>query len=355
MLKNRRSRLNRFFDEYSLDAILVTDLKNVRYLCSFSGSDGALLVTRSGAVFLCDSRYTVQAGDEVQGAEIRECKIRLDTLAEIAEEKGIRRLGFETAHTTVNDHNKLAQKLTAVQLIEVGPVFDDIRSCKDLVEAESLKVVANLASRALLNVLQQVRPGISEAYIALELELEMRRLGADGRAFDFIVASGARGAMPHARSSNKVIATGELITIDFGAIKDGYHSDETVTVSCGEPGDRAKELHRIVKEAHDLAITAVTPGISCKNLDAIARNYIAEHGYGEYFGHGLGHGVGLDIHEKPTVSPRSEAFLEVGMVFTVEPGIYIPGFGGVRIEDTLLVTADGYEILTSADKRLLIL
>jgi len=204
-------------------------------------------------------------------------------------------------------------------------------------------------------VLKRIKPGISEADIALDLEFEMRRLGADGRAFEFIVASGVRGAMPHARASSRVIETGELITIDFGALKDGYHSDETVTISCGEPGERAREIHEIVREAHDLAVAAVAPGISCKALDAIARNHITEKGYGDYFGHGLGHGVGLDIHEKPTLSPRSEAVLEEGMVITVEPGIYVPGFGGVRIEDTLLVTADGYEILTSADKLLRIL
>jgi len=355
MLKNRRSRLNRFFEENRLDAILVTDLRNVRYLSGFSGSDGALLVTRTGSFFLCDSRYTLQAVDEVQGAQIRECKVRLDTLAEIADEKGILQLGFEAAHTTVSDYKKLAEKLSAVKLTEIGSAFDDIRSCKDRSEVDSLKLVANLASLALLNVLKRIRPGISEAEIALDLEFEMRRLGADGRAFEFIVASGVRGAMPHARASSKVIEPGELITIDFGALKDGYHSDETVTISCGEPGERAREIHGVVREAHDLAVAAVAPGVCCKALDAIARNHIAEKGYADYFGHGLGHGVGLDVHEKPTVSPRSEAVLEDGMVITVEPGIYIPGFGGVRIEDTLLVTADGYEVLTSADKRLLIL
>lgn len=355
MLKNRRARLTRFFEESSLDAILVTDLKNVRYLCGFSGSDGALLVTRSDAVFLCDSRYTVQAGDEVKGAVTRECKVRLDTLAEIAAEKRIARLGFEAAHTTVSDHRKMAQKLSCVELIEIGPVFDDIRCRKEQTEVEALKSAADIASRSLASVLERLRPGISEADIALDLEWEMRRLGADGRAFDFIVASGVRGAMPHARAGSRVIAPRELITIDFGAIKDGYHSDETVTIACGEPDSRAKEIHALVREAHDLAITAVAPGINCKALDAIARNHISEHGYGDCFGHGLGHGVGLDIHEKPTVSPRSEAFLEEGMVITVEPGIYIPGVCGVRIEDMVLVTADGHEILTSTDKRLLIL
>jgi len=355
MLKSRRSRLNRFFEENRLDAILITDLRNIRYLCGFSGSDGALLATRSRTWFLCDSRYTAQAGDEVLEAEVLECAIRLDAVAALAAENGIVRLGFEAEHTTVNDYRKMSDSLSGIELVEISPAFDEIRSCKDRTEVESLKAVATLASRALSGVLKFVRPGISEADIALELELEMRRRGADGKAFDFIVASGVRGGMPHGRASDKLIKSGELVTIDFGALKDGYHSDETVTVSCGEPGNLEKEIHAIVREAHGMAIEAVTPGISCKALDAVARDYIVKHGYGDYFGHGLGHGVGLDIHEKPTVSPRSDAVLEEGMVITIEPGIYIPGFGGVRIEDTLLVTADGYQILTSADKRLLVL
>jgi Xaa-Pro aminopeptidase len=355
MLKNRRSRLNRFFEENRLDAILVTDLRNIRYLCSFSGSEGALLLTRSNVWFLCDSRYTSQAGEEVLEAEVIECSVRLDALAALAAENGIARLGFEALHTTVDDYRKMADRLSGVELIEIGPSLDEIRNSKDPAEIERLQVVASLASLALSDVLKYIRPGISETDIALELEIGMRRRGADGKAFDFIVASGLRGAMPHGRASDKLIRSGDLITIDFGALKDGYHSDETVTVSCGEPGSREKEIHTIVREAHDLAIEAVTPGISCKALDEVARDYIFKHGYGDYFRHGLGHGVGLDVHEKPTISPRSEAVLEEGMVITIEPGIYIPGFGGVRIEDTLLVTADGYQILTSADKSLQVL
>ncbi|MEI6206218.1 MAG: Xaa-Pro peptidase family protein [Desulfuromonadales bacterium] len=355
MLKDRRSRLDRFFETYALDAILITDLRNVRYLCGFSGSDGALLVLHSKSYFLCDSRYTTQAGDEVPEAEVRECAVRLDALAALTAEYGITRLGFEAVHTNLSDFRKMADRLTGIELVEIGPAIDEIRSCKDREEVERLKIVASLASRALSDVLMHVRHGVSELDIALELELEMRRRGADGKAFDFIVASGVRGAMPHGRASGKLIRQGELITVDFGAIKDGYHSDETVTVSCGKPGSREKEIHAIVRDAHDLAIEAVTPGISCRALDAVARDYIVRHGYGDYFGHGIGHGVGLDIHEKPTVSPRSDAVLEEGMVITIEPGIYIPGFGGVRIEDTVLVTADGCQILTSADKRLQIL
>ncbi|MSN24379.1 MAG: M24 family metallopeptidase [Geobacter sp.] len=355
MLKNRRSGLETFFEEYDLDAILITDIRNIRYLCGFSGSEGALLMSRGEAWFLCDSRYTAQASSEVQGATVRECSARLETLRNMAVENGLKRIGFEASHTSVSAFRKISEELTGIELVELGPVLDDVRICKDSSEIELLSTVAKLASQSLVSILHFVKPGVKESEIALELEFEMRRRGADGRAFDFIVASGLRGAMPHGRASDKAIRSGELITIDFGAVKDAYHSDETVTIACGEPGSREREIHAIVKTAHDLAIERVKPGLKCKELDAVARDYITERGFGEYFGHGLGHGVGLDIHEKPTLSPRSDAVLKEGMVITIEPGIYIPGFGGVRIEDTLVVTADGYQILTSADKQLLVI
>jgi Xaa-Pro aminopeptidase len=356
MLKSRRSRLKPFFEEYSLKAILFTDLRNIRYLCGFSGTEGALLIARDHAWFLCDSRYTVQAAEEVQHAEIRECApIRIDTVAAIAREFGLDRIGFEAAHTTVNAFRRMTEKLTGIELVELGPVLDEIRVCKDSAEIDLLTSVATLASSALTSVLAEIKPGVREIDIASALEFEMRRRGADGKAFDFIVASGERGAMPHGRASDKLIQSGELVTIDFGALKDGYHSDETVTIACGNPENRAREIHAIVREAQGLAIRAVRPGISCKELDEVARSYIRDRGYGDYFGHGLGHGIGLEIHEMPTLSPSSTAVLAEGMVITVEPGIYIPGFGGVRIEDTVVVTSDGCHVITSADKQLLIL
>jgi Xaa-Pro aminopeptidase len=356
MLKNRRSRLRKFFEEYSLKAVLFTDLMNIRYLCGFSGTEGALLISQDNAWFLCDSRYTLQAAQEVQAAEIRECgAIRIDMVAALANEFGLDRIGFEAAHTTVSVFRRLSEKLSGVELIELGPNLDEIRICKDEAEIELLTSVAALSSQALTAVLGNIKPGVREVDIAVALELEMRRRGADGKAFDFIVASGERGAMPHGRASEKIIQSGELVTIDFGALKDGYHSDETVTIACGNPEKRAREIHSIVRMAHDLAIRAVRPGIICKDLDEVARSYIRHKGYGDYFGHGLGHGIGLEIHEMPALSPRSTSVLEEGMVITVEPGIYIPGFGGVRIEDTVVVTGDGCHVITGADKQLLIL
>jgi Xaa-Pro aminopeptidase len=355
MLKNRRSRLKPFFEDHGLDAILLTSLANIRYLCGFSGSDGALLFTQDEAWFLCDSRYTTQAADEVRGVEIREFSAKYEAVCSLITDNKIRRFGFEATHMLVSDFRLLSERLAGCELVGLGAKLDSIRSCKDLDEIEMLGRVARLASSSLESVLVSVVSGARESDIALELEIEMRRRGADARAFDFIVASGERGAMPHGRASDKVLRSGELVTIDFGAVQNGYHSDETVTVAVGCPSDRSKEIHDIVRQAHDRAIAAVRPGISCRDLDAVARDFIREQGYDSYFGHGLGHGVGLEIHEKPVVSPRSEAIVEEGMVFTIEPGIYIPGFGGVRIEDTVAVTANGCILLTQAPKDLILL
>ncbi len=355
MLKNRRLRLERFFDTCGVDAILFSNLLNIRYLCGFSGSEGALVLTRDNAWFLCDSRYTTQAGAEVVDAEIRQFTVKLDTVVELATELKLSRIGFESAHTTVGDFKALSDRLAGTELVAVGGDLDLIRSCKDQVEIERLQRVASLASASLQAVLPVMVPGVSEQEVARELEFEMRRRGADGRAFDFIVASGERGAMPHGRASERPLRSGELVTIDFGALRDGYYSDETVTLALGDPGERSREIYGIVRERHDRAITAVRPGIACHEQDAIAGEFMRERGYGEYFGHCLGHGVGLEIHEKPVVSPRSETVVEEGMVFTIEPGIYIPGFGGVRIEDTVVATENGCRLLTQVPKELMVL
>lgn len=353
MLKSRRSRLKSFFEDNALDAILFTNLTNIRYLCGFSGSEGALLLTREDAWFLCDSRYTTQAAEEVYDAEIREFNAKYEAICSLITDNKFMRVGFESTHTLVSDFRQLTERLIGYELVGIGASLDAIRSCKERVEIDFLGEVAALASASLLATLASLRPGISESEFGLALEIEMRRRGAEARAFDFIVASGERGAMPHGRASDKKLCLGEMVTIDFGAVKEGYHSDETVTVALGRPSCRGREIHAIVKEAHDRAIAAVRPGIRCRDLDEVARSYIRQQGYEDCFGHGLGHGVGLDIHEKPVISPRSDTVVEEGMVFTIEPGIYIPGFGGVRIEDTVAVTADGCMVLTQAPKELI--
>ncbi|WP_298439339.1 Xaa-Pro peptidase family protein [Geobacter sp.] len=353
MLKDRFVKARGFAEKHEVDAIVFFSMSNVRYLSGFTGSDGAIVLGMDGAWFLTDSRYTTQASLEVVGIETIEYRTKLDGIASLVSERGFRRLGFEAEQTTVATLNALAEKLPAVELVAVGEELSLLRLVKNSRELEVLGEAARIASETLLASLASLGPGITERDYALELEFAMRRAGADDKSFDFIVASGERGALPHGRASDKVIERGELVTIDFGAVYGGYHSDETVTVAVGEADPRQREIYGIVKDAHDRALAAVRPGVAFRELDCLARDYIAEKGYGPYFGHGLGHGVGLDVHEKPVVSPRGEGVAEEGMVFTIEPGIYIPGWGGVRIEDTVVVTADGFRLLTRVPKELM--
>jgi Xaa-Pro aminopeptidase len=215
-----------------------------------------------------------------------------------------------------------------------------------------MQTAADISARAFESILDSIRPGVSEKEVARELEISCLRFGSEMKAFDYIVASGERGAMPHGVASDKIIESGDVITIDFGSCHDGYFSDETVNLAVGEISPELKIIHEIVLNAHDLAINSIKPGIFLSEIDRIARDFISEKGYGTYFGHGLGHGVGLDVHEGPRVSPQSDACAEEGMVFTVEPGIYVPGLGGIRIEDMVVVTADGCRCLTRLPKQL---
>ena len=353
MLQDRVEKAQRSLEKHDVDAIVFFNMSNVRYLSGFTGSDAALVIGRTAGWFLTDSRYTTQASREVTGCERNDYAGKLDGVATLLGAQGLQRVGFEANHTTVATMTNLSGKLPEVTFIPIGDELDWLRAKKDAAEIERLGRTAALASSAFQGLLERLRPGMTEREAALDLEFAMRRAGADGASFDFIVASGERGALPHGRASEKPLARGELITFDFGAVLDGYCSDETVTVACGEPDGRQREIYGIVREAHDLAIAAVRPGVSFRDVDQVARGFIEEQGYGHCFGHGLGHGVGLEVHEKPVVSPRGEGTVEAGMVFTIEPGIYIPGWGGVRIEDTVVVTDDGCRLLTQVPKELM--
>lgn len=352
MLQHRISAARECLARCGVDHLLFLHLPNIRYLSGFTGSDGALLVTAAGGKFLTDSRYTTQAGEEVRAFPTEEYRGKLEGLRAALSVSGARRVGFEAEHMTVAFHRDLSGALPDLELVPLGADMEDLRRCKDSTEVSLLSRCAAIASAALLESLAQLKPGVVERDIALALEFAMKRQGAEEKSFDFIVASGERGALPHGRASDKCIQRGELVTIDFGAVYGGYCSDETVTVAVGEANGKQREIYGVVKDAHDMAIKAVRPGVPLKELDAIARGHIDARGYGAYFGHGLGHGVGLEVHEKPTVSFRSEDLAEEGMVITIEPGIYIPGWGGVRIEDTVLVTADGCRVLTQVNKEL---
>jgi len=354
MREARLTSAKKLLESIAADAILILGLTNIHYLTGFSGSDGALLISHDAQWLLCDSRYTTQARQEAPLCTVVEYRIKSDAIAGVALEQGLRRLGFDAEQVTVSVHAAIAAALPAVEMIPLAGELDDLRGVKSAAELAAIEQSCCLASEALVQLLPLIRPGVTERSLALELEFFMKRNGVEEKAFDFIVASGERGALPHGHPTDRQISAGELVTIDFGARLGGYNSDETVTVSVVSANDHQREIYSVVKEAHDRAIAALRPGIGCREIDAIARDYIASRGYGDYFGHGLGHGVGLDVHEKPTLSPRSEQILAEGMVVTVEPGIYIPGWGGVRIEDTLAVTAAGSRQLTRVSKELII-
>jgi Xaa-Pro aminopeptidase len=336
------------------DALLVVGLINIRYLSRFSGSDGALLLTGDTSTLLCDSRYTLQAeAESASWCSVTEYKAKVEGIAALVTKLGCRRLAIDGEKISLAFYHELAAALPGLDFVTLADELDQLRSIKTADEVAAVAHAAALASDSFREVLSAVRPGITERFLAVELEMAMKQAGADDRAFDFIVASGERGALPHGRPTERLLRAGELVTFDFGAVWEGYNSDETVTVAVGRPDARLLDIYAAVKEAHDLAIAAVKPGLDCSALDAVARSCLESRGYGAYFGHGLGHGVGLEVHEKPVVSPRSKQQLREGMIITVEPGVYIPGVGGVRIEDLLLVTADGCRVMSGIDKDLI--
>lgn len=336
----------------SLDAICLVHPPNLRHQCGFTGTDGALVVSAEKRWFLTDSRYTTQAREQVRQAEVREYRQKIDGVVDLLAVQGFKRVGFESEIVSVAQLQRLKEKSPEdLEWVPLGRELTALRGVKSEAESRILKQAADLSAAAFADVLSLIEPGRSEVEIALELEFALRRRGGEDRSFDFIVASGERGALPHGVASDKILAPGELVTIDFGTRFKGYCSDETVTIALGSVSPELRRLFDTVLEAHDRAIDGVRPGVPLKAIDALARDLISERGYGDYFGHGLGHGVGLEIHEFPTVSARSEGEVREGMVFTIEPGIYVPGLGGCRIEDMVLVTGDGCERLTSIPKQ----
>lgn len=336
----------------NLDAMVFFGLPTIRYLCGFTGTDGVLLVTAKESVFFTDSRYQSQAEEQVVAT--RNCcyKSKFKAIVNELSAKMLCHAGFDADNLTVAAFDDLSKLSNGkIDWRPLGQQLRTLRVCKEGTELASLKKAAALNAAAFKKVLPFIRPGVTERSIALELEFELKRLGGECNAFDFIVASGVRGALPHGVASEKVLQTGELVTIDFGTRVEGYYSDETVTLAIGEIDGNLRQIFDIVLKAHDLALAAIRSGMTICDLDAVARDYITSQGYGDYFGHGLGHGVGLEIHEYPAVSPRTDTQVLEGMVITIEPGIYIPETGGVRIEDTVVVTADGYEALTSIPKQ----
>ncbi|QWV96024.1 aminopeptidase P family protein [Geomonas nitrogeniifigens] len=355
MIGNRIPAARECLKRLDADLLLVLNLSNIRYLTGFTGSEALLVLSPEDGWFFTDSRYTSQAGAEVTGAKVIEFSNRMDALVERLQQSGATRVAFEAGSTTVAFYQELCAKTPQIEYLPADSELTALRTVKDAGELEILERVAAIASESLLDTVARLKPGMTESEVAWMLEVAMRERGAEGKSFDFIVASGERGALPHGRASEKKLVAGELVTIDYGAIYRGYCSDETVTVCLGRPDAKQREVYETVLAAQRAALDAVHPGLSFRDLDSKARDHIAGKGYGEYFGHGLGHGVGIDIHEHPTASPRSKHVIQEGMVFTIEPGIYIPGWGGVRIEDTVVVEQNCCRPITRVPKGLMIL
>ena len=330
--------------------------ENIRYFTGFTG-EGCAFIASGVSVVMTDSRYTEQARKQSPGCTVLEPENRdyPQTFSQLAREYGISVLGFEDEFLPVAQHSQFAKALDTAQLIPMGELCVRIRAVKDADEIKLLREACRITDQAFQHFLTILKPGASEIEISAELKYYMAKHHKAAKSFEFIVASGENGSMPHAITSDRLIRAGDMVTLDFGAEYCGYHADMTRTVAVGKPQNEMLEIYRIVQDAQARAAEALAPGKSCREVDAIARDLIHQHGYGGNFGHGLGHGVGLQIHEQPVLSGRSSTILEPGMAVTVEPGIYLPGIGGVRIEDTCIITDTGWESLFVSEKSLIIL
>lgn len=354
MIEARVKSIRKALAETETEALFVSNQYNIRYLSGFTGDSGWLLVTNNNVYLITDFRFMSQAKDEAPGVEavIYQGKM-VDTLKNILFQENINRLGFEADHITYVQYQNLSEAFPEVKLVALRSVVEKIRVIKDPGEIEIIKKSAEIADEAFNHVLNFIKLGIKEFQLAAEIEYYLRRAGAEKSSFDTIVGSGFRGALPHGTASNRRIQMGDLVVIDFGAVYNGYCSDMTRTIAVGEILQDQKDVYEIVLEAQEAAIASVRAGVKCSEVDAVARKIIEKNGYGKNYGHGLGHGVGMEVHESPALNPRNHDELIEGMVITIEPGIYLDGLGGVRIEDMILVTSSGCEVLTKSGKDLL--
>jgi Xaa-Pro aminopeptidase len=353
----RLPKLRRQMEALDITALLVTDILNIRYLTGFTGSTAQVVVTPTQAAIFVDSRYYLQAEQQAPLYELVKIvspKRWHEVVAEYLQSLSLERVHFE-ASLSYAAYEDLTRALTAgaeggITLCPTRDVVEGMRLVKDADEIARIRAAAALTDECCEFGLSLLRPGIRERDVAVEMECYLRRHGAEQEAFATIVASGPLAASPHARATEKEIAAGDLVMIDFGVMREQYTADITRTVVVGRADSRQREIYAVVLEAQEAAIAAIRPGRQGREIDQVARDYIAARGFGEYFGHGLGHSIGLHVHDGAGFSPSSTVVLEPGMVITVEPGIYLPGWGGIRIEDDILVTADGAEVLTRTPK-----
>ena len=341
-----------------LDGVMITSEENRRYFTAFPSTAGVLLVSRCGSVFLTDSRYVEAAGKKITCCPVRETKNLKKELPDLMREFKINRLGIEAQRVTVSEYTRYCEMLNDVEIVADGSVdkaINSLRMVKSADEIASIKKAQAITEQAFDHILRFIKPGVTEREISLELDYFMLKNGAEALSFETIAVSGINSSMPHGVPSDKKIENGDFITMDYGAVCDGYHSDMTRTVAVGAVSDEQKKVYDTVLKAQLAALDVMRPGVRCSDADKAARDVMASAGYGAFFGHGTGHGVGIEIHEEPRVSPSAEDILEAGNVVTDEPGIYLPGCFGVRIEDMVLITEDGIENLTSSPKELIVI
>lgn len=356
MPNERVKRLRQLMEENRFEAILIESEHNRRYLSGFTGSSGMVLITLNAAYLLTDFRYRTQAPQQAVGFQIVEHgPSPLENVRELLVQHNLTKLSFEQDHVVFSQYTAWTKTLSGITLEPAPALVEGLRMIKDEAELQIMKEAAELADNTFAHILKVIRPGLRETDIALEMEMYMRSNGATSSSFDTIVASGERSALPHGVASDRIIGTNEFVKLDFGAYYKGYCSDITRTVFVGTPTDKHLEIYNIVLEAQLHALENIKPGMTGREGDALARDIITKYGYGDLFGHGTGHGLGMEIHEAPRLSKQCETILTPGMTVTVEPGIYVPGFGGVRIEDDIVITETGIKILTLAPKDLIIL
>lgn len=351
----RRRNLNRALRSMGVEALLVTNFTNVTYLTGFSGDDSFLLVGRDVTLLISDGRYTTQIAEECPGLDvhIRPQKVGIVVAAaKLAKKARICNLGFESNSSTVDEVEGLRSELKSTELVPISGMVEELRLCKDSEEIKALREAVWQAEKGFEALKATILPGQTELQVAHDLEHTMRSFGATGASFSPIVAVGPRSALPHATPTHALVSDADFVLVDWGADgPTGYKSDLTRVLVTGKILSKLEKIYRVVLKAQLAGIRHVRPGARCCDVDAAARKVIEDAGFGKKFNHGLGHGIGLDIHEGPRLSAASEALLKPGMVVTVEPGIYLPGWGGVRIEDDVLVTKDGHELLTSSPKE----
>ncbi|REC32150.1 peptidase M24 family protein [Enterococcus pseudoavium] len=352
---NRIEKLRALMKKEVIDGYLVTSSANLRYLTNFTGTAGMAFITLDQAFFITDFRYTEQASEQVQGMTILQHQGDIvGEIIKLMDKESVNVLGFEDAFMTYAEYSIFEEVIDA-ELAPASGLIEKLREQKDEGEIAIIQKACAIADEGFEHVLKMIRPGMTEIEVANQLDFFMRSLGATGTSFDTIVASGARSALPHGVASEKMIEQGDLITLDFGCVYQGYVSDITRTFAIGDPGQQLKDIYQIVLAAQQKVLEVAQAGVTGAQLDAVARDVITEAGYGEAFGHSTGHGIGLEIHEGPNVSQSNEVRLMTGNVITDEPGIYLAGLGGVRIEDDLVILAEGNRVLTHSPKELIIL